>query len=237
MKIALLGYGKMGHAVESCFVSGKHELGTYLDTESDWLSRAQQLAGCDVAIEFSQPASAPRNLIRCFEARIPVVCGTTGWQAELPKVIAQCEEMGGSLLYSSNFSIGVNLFMEINRRLAQLMQAQPYEVSMEETHHTHKLDKPSGTAITLAEDIIANNPRYQSWQSDAAADGTLPINSFRVGEVPGNHTITWASEADKITIAHEALNRLGFARGALAAAEWLIGRKGIFTLRDMLFGG
>lgn len=236
MKLALIGYGKMGKEVEKAALASKHTIGTIIDNNEDWHTNWDQFQGCDAAIEFSIPSMAVSNLFKCFEAGIPVVTGTTGWNERMDEVAAICSEKNGTLFYSSNFSIGVNIFFEINRRLASIMNRYgEYDIKLTETHHIQKMDAPSGTAITLANDIIAETERKKNWINSASGDKSqLEIQSVREGSVPGIHAIEWISDIDKISIRHEAYNRQGFARGALMAAEFVIGKKGIFGMNDLL---
>ena len=239
MKIALIGYGKMGKEIEKIAVSRGHEVTLIIDiTNPDDLT-AENLRKCDVAIEFTIPASAVKNYFTCFEAGIPVVSGTTGWLDKKAEVIKRCEETGGTFFYGSNFSVGVNLFFELNKKLAVLMAGYPeYNVEMTEVHHIHKLDAPSGTAIALANDIISVNPDYTRWESGFQHDQqALQVFSERTGEVIGTHKIEWNSEADSIEIKHTAHNRQGLAMGAILAAEWLQGRTGVYGMSDLLSSG
>lgn len=206
-----------------------------LDNQGDFDS--PEFLGSDVAIEFTTPATAAANVERCIAAGIPVVCGTTGWTSRLDEMKALCARRGGALMWASNFSIGVNIFMAVNRHLASLMANFPqYTPSMTEIHHVHKLDHPSGTAITLAEQIAGADPRVTGWKEpDGVTEpGVLEISHRREGEVPGTHTIAWDSDVDEITITHAAKSRRGFALGAVMAAEWLAGRTGWHTLGEML---
>lgn len=235
MKIALLGYGKMGREVEQAALATNHTITLIIADEPDWKLKVHELKECDVAIDFSMPAAVEANVKYCFEAGIPVVVGTTGWYQHFEKIKHQCLEANGSLLYATNFSIGVNIFFEINRRLASLLDTYPnYKPLLTEIHHTQKLDAPSGTAITLANEIIAANSHYNSFSGPEAASDAIPVVSIREGLVTGTHTVTWASEIDEISITHEAKNRKGFAFGAVMAAEWLINKKGIYTINNML---
>lgn len=235
MKIALSGYGKMGREVEKAALEAGHAIGVVIDNEKDWAEKKALLAGCDVAIEFSAPSVVVGNIGRCLETGIPVIVGTTGWYEKLAEVVDACESKNGSLFYATNFSIGVNLFFEINRKLAALLANYPsYRPSITETHHLQKLDSPSGTAISLANDVVAANHRFRAWTKDEASENEISVRSIREGTVPGTHTISWDSEIERITIAHEAKSRRGFATGAVMAAEWILGRKGIFTMRDFL---
>jgi 4-hydroxy-tetrahydrodipicolinate reductase len=235
MRIALYGTGKMGRAIEEVAVKRGHTMGLKVGSANAGTAPT----GMDVAIEFSRPEQALPNMRLCLEAGVPVVVGTTGWYDHLNEVKAMVEEKGGSLLWASNFSIGVNLFFQLNRQLAALMDPQAgYSVRIDEVHHVHKLDAPSGTAITLARDIDLVTQRFSGWTKAGhqaqAAQGAVPIASERVGEVPGKHSITWTSPEDRITITHDAFGRMGFATGAVVAAEWLQGRKGLFTMDDVL---
>lgn len=235
MKIALLGYGKMGHEVEKIATEHGHTIGLTIDNENDWKEKWEQLPGCDVAIEFSMPAIVLDNIYKCFEAGIPVVVGTTGWHDQLQKVSADCISTGNTMFYASNFSIGVNIFFDINCRLAGLLKEYPmYLPSMVEIHHTQKLDSPSGTAITLANGIMESNPKYTSFTESAPVEGAIPVQSIREGNVPGTHSVTWKSDIDQVTITHEAFSRRGFALGAVMAASFIHNRKGVFTMKDLL---
>lgn len=234
MKIALLGYGKMGRIIESLAPDEGGQV--VLRVDRDNLQDLDQLNTADVAIEFSQPESAPGNILRCLEAGVPVVCGTTGWTGRLDEIKEYCDSKGGAFFYASNFSIGVNVFFALNRFLAERMNQWPaYDVKLEEIHHTQKLDAPSGTAITLAGDIIRRLDRKEKWvNAEASDEKELPILSKRVDPAPGTHRVIYSSAIDEIEIRHEAFSREGFARGALKAARWIIGRKGCFGMDDML---
>ncbi len=235
MKIALLGYGKMGHEIEKIAIEHGHVISLTIDNELDWAEKVLQLKACDVAIEFSMPDLVVENIFRCFKVGIPVVVGTTGWYDKFQLVADKCKSNNSALFYATNFSLGVNIFSDINRRLAALLEGYPtYLPSMVEIHHVQKLDAPSGTAITLANDIIAANSRFTKFTTDGPLPGEIPVHSVREGNVPGTHTIAWKSDIDQITITHEAFNRRGLALGALMAAEWIQGRKGVFTMKDML---
>lgn len=236
MKIALLGYGKMGKEVEKIALSRGHEIILKLDSEDDWVLQKELLSEADVAIEFSVPESALSNIFKCFDVNLPVVVGTTGWLGSLEHVKQVCEEHHQSLFYASNFSIGVNLFFELNRKLAQLMNNyEDYEVTIEETHHAQKLDKPSGTAITLADTIITLLDRKDKWVSGKPThEYELGVTSNRIDDVPGTHVVSYTSEIDDIKIEHVAKSRRGFALGAMMAAEWLPSRRGIFSMADLL---
>lgn len=231
MKIALLGYGKMGKSIERFALEKGHEI--VLRVSGD--IKDQPLEKADVAIDFSIPEVAFNNITACFSKGVPVVSGTTGWLDRFQQAVDQCNEMGGAFIYASNFSLGVNLFFELNRKLAGLMEGfNQYWPVIEEIHHVHKLDSPSGTAITLAEELLPHSNKKQ-WALDKATDEELLIVAKRENEVPGIHKVSYHSGVDEITIKHEAFNRDGFALGALLAAEWIIDKKGVFTMKDVLF--
>ncbi len=257
MKIALIGYGKMGHAIERIARIRCHEIVSVIDIDNAADMDGDVFASADVAIEFTTPATAPGNIVRATSHGVPVVCGSTGWAAAKDEVEKCVTDAGSALLASSNFSIGVNIFNAVNRRLAHLMSHLPqYTPYMSETHHVHKLDHPSGTAITLAEGIIAENERIGKWVDKGMVNAVselptkeekletitvgnfaadeLPVMSYRRGEVPGIHTVLWDSPVDSIKITHSAKSRDGFALGAVIAAEWLAGKKGIFTIDQMM---
>ncbi len=230
MKIGIFGYGKMGKMIEQTALRRHHTIVARVDIDTPVINFSEM----DVAIDFSSPDAAFTNIIHCLEHNVPIICGTTGWLDHYDQAVRICEEKQGGLLYASNFSLGVHVFFELNRYLATLMKGLgQYSVSIEEIHHTQKLDAPSGTAITLAEGIISNT-HYERWQSEAGTESTLGITSLREGEVPGTHTVTYKSTVDTLQIKHEAHNREGFALGAVMAAEWIIGRTGIFNMRDVL---
>ena len=235
MKIALLGYGKMGHEVEKIAIEHEHSIGLKIDNENDWIEKFDLLKECDVAIEFSIPENAIKNIRRCFDAGIPIVVGTTGWYDQFQQISDLCINSNNTLFYASNYSIGVNIFFDINRRLASLLEAYPmYSPAMVEIHHIQKLDAPSGTAITLANGIIAANSRYTKLTDSEPGPGKISVQSVREGNVPGTHSITWSSDIDQITIMHEAKGRRGFALGAVMAAAWIQNRHGVFTMKDLL---
>jgi 4-hydroxy-tetrahydrodipicolinate reductase len=236
MKIALLGYGKMGKEIEKIALERGHEIILKIDIESDWTKAKALLASADVAIEFSTPQSTIQNIFHSFDVNVPVVVGTTGWMEKLDHVKEVCEKNNQTLFYASNFSIGVNLFFEINRKFAAMMNKQTgYNVSMEEIHHTEKLDSPSGTAIRLAEVIMEKFDGKKSWVNNSTdKEDVLGIISKRIDKVPGTHTVTWSSEIDDIELKHTAHNRKGFALGAVMAAEWVSDKRGVFTMHDML---
>ena len=226
----------MGKAIEQLARQDGDEIVLRADSDTSRKAAADFLQAADVAIEFSRPESAFDNIRLSLEAGVPVVCGTTAWLGRLEEAKALCAKHQGALLYASNFSIGVNLFFALNRYLATLMAKQPnYAVGMEEIHHTRKLDAPSGTAITLAEDILKLTPGLDKWANgEAGSSRELPILSKREGEVPGIHEVRYNSAADSITIRHEAHSREGFARGALLAARWIVGKQGYFEMKDIL---
>jgi 4-hydroxy-tetrahydrodipicolinate reductase len=236
MNLALIGYGKMGHIIEQVARQRGHQIVCTIDKDNQADFASTAFASADVAIEFTMPAVAVDNYRRAWAAGVPVVSGTTGWTAQLPAIRREVEQGGHTLFWSSNFSLGVNIFFELNRHLAQLMNRFPnYEPSLTEIHHTEKKDAPSGTAITLAEGILAELPRKEKWVLGAkTSDSELPIEAIRQGQVPGTHTVRYDSAEDCITITHEAKSRAGFALGAVLAAEFVKGRKGFFTMHDML---
>ena len=214
----------MGHMVEKVLQERQHEIVAVIDNEEDWQRLDGEFRKAEVAIDFSEPSAAVPNMLRAFEAKVPIVVGTTGWLDRLDEISAKCTTAGGKLVYSANFSVGVNIFFRINQLLAQLMNAQDrYHVTMEETHHIHKKDAPSGTAIHLAQDIIKEVNALKEWKlTPCDPTNVVPITAIREGEVPGTHTIVWHSPEDDIEIRHTAHGREGFARGAVYAAEWLV---------------
>lgn len=235
MKIALLGYGKMGKEIEAIALQRNHTIVLKVGQTNATTFSIDELKQADVAIEFSTPHTVITNINKCFEAQVPIVVGTTGWYDQFSEIENNCVQKNGTLFYASNFSLGVNLFMKVNSYLAELMNKyDTYNVEMEEIHHIHKLDKPSGTAITLANQIIEKLDRKTNWSIDTKATNTLFIEDKREGEVPGTHIIKYKSEVDDIEIMHKAHNRKGFALGAVVAAEFLKGKKGIFTMKDLL---
>lgn len=230
MKIALLGYGKMGKEIEKIALERGHEIILKKTNENSF----DGLENADVAIDFSIPTAAVENISTCLETNIPVVSGTTGWLEHYEQMVVLTKEKQGAFIYASNFSVGVNIFFELNKYLAKLMAPlQQYNISMEEIHHTQKLDAPSGTAISLANDIISSS-KYSQWALDKGNDTTIPIVAKRIPDVPGTHSIAYQSEIDSIEITHTAHNRKGFALGAVIAAEWLIGKKGVFSMKEVL---
>lgn len=226
----------MGREIEQVALSRGHDIQLIIDINNPEDFTAGNLRQCDAAIEFTVPSSAVGNYLKCFEAGIPVISGTTGWLNQKEFIFENCKKSNGTFFYASNFSVGVNIFFEINRRLASLMAPQTnYDVEMVEVHHTQKLDAPSGTAISLAEDIISLIPSKNKWANGkSAGPGELGITSERTGNVPGIHTIKYESEADYIEITHSAKSRKGFATGAVLAAEFCLGKKGILTMKDLL---
>jgi 4-hydroxy-tetrahydrodipicolinate reductase len=236
MKIALLGYGKMGQEVEKLALKRGHEIVLTLDNLEEWENDGERLFEADVAIDFSTPVSIVENIYNCFNAHIPIVVGTTGWLDDLEKVRHDCLDKDQSLFFSPNYSIGVNLFFDLNRKLAKIMSNwEDYEISIEETHHIHKQDAPSGTAIVLANDIIRNSDRKEKWVHETVENPEeLGIKSYRTDNVPGTHIVRYESEEDIIEIIHTAKSRRGFALGAVMAAEWLQGKKGFFEMKNLL---
>ncbi|MBD8349103.1 4-hydroxy-tetrahydrodipicolinate reductase [Dysgonomonas sp. HGC4] len=236
MKIALIGYGKMGKEIERIAQDRGHSIVSIVDENNLAEFDSPAFKSADVAIEFTTPASAMNNYRKCFAAQVPVVAGTTGWLEHLPEVKEACEKNSQTFFYASNYSLGVNIFFAVNKYLAKIMNQFPdYTVRMEETHHIHKLDAPSGTAITLAEGIIENVDRKSDWHLETEMKPTdLAIHCIREGEVPGIHEIFYESEADIISIKHDAKNRKGFALGAVLAAEFTCGKKGFLGMEDML---
>ena len=234
MKIALIGYGKMGKTIENIAVQRGHEIVLRLDVNNT--EDFKRLGEADIAIEFTRPESAFENIKQCIAAKVPVVSGTTGWLDLYQTVSQLCLQNDSAFFYASNYSIGVNIFFEINRQLALMMNNYPmYDVRMEETHHTQKLDAPSGTAITLANSILENVSRKTKWvcNTEGSAEA-INITAKRIDPAPGTHVVTYDSAIDTIEIAHTAHSREGFATGAVLAAEWLLGKKGVFSMKDML---
>ncbi|MGS2761710.1 4-hydroxy-tetrahydrodipicolinate reductase [Sinomicrobium sp. M5D2P9] len=230
MKIALLGYGKMGKMIEQIAISRNHEIVAKIDNEFT----AEDIAKADVAIDFSVPSAAFGNITSCLENGVPVISGTTGWLDNYDKAVELCHRQKGAFIYASNFSLGVNIFFQLNEYLARMMaNLEEYRVSMEEIHHTQKLDAPSGTAITLAEGIIKNSSKT-GWQLDQAGENEIPVTAKRIENVPGTHSIRYSGKVDDIEITHTAHNREGFALGAVIAAEWIIGKTGVFNMKDVL---
>ncbi len=238
MKIGLIGYGKMGQAIEQIAMERSHQI-SWKVTSNNPLAN-QDFALVDVVIEFTKPQLAVEHIQLSLKNNTPIVVGTTGWNTYLDEVSSEVLNKNGALLHASNFSLGVNLFFELNEKLAKLMSPYPeYKGVLEEIHHVQKLDSPSGTAITLANSILTNNKNYNSWkvgenESPMVEEAQLPVVAYRVPNVPGTHSVEYYTEIDSIKIIHEAKNRLGFALGAVVAAEWLLDKKGVFTMRDVL---
>ncbi len=236
MIIALVGYGKMGKTIEGIALQRGHSVGLKIDIDTVDGFTKENLSKCDVAIEFTGPHSAKENILKCIDAGIPVVSGSTGWLSAWDEVEKACTEKNGTILYASNFSVGVNIFFELNRKLAQLMKQQTgYNISVEEIHHTQKKDAPSGTAITLAEQILHEVPRKKSWVNEVSENlEELVIISKREDPAPGTHSIKYSSSVDDIEIIHTAHSRDGFALGAVLAAEYIQNKKGIFSMKEVL---
>lgn len=235
MKIGLLGYGKMGKTIEQIAIERGHEIVWKIGQSNRDILDASLLKSADIVIEFSRPEYAVENILFCAQNNVPVVVGTTGWYSEFEAVSKAVLNSQSALFYATNFSIGVNLFWEMNQKLAQLMNHnKQYTARIEEIHHIHKLDEPSGTGITTAQGLIGNHDDYLSWELNQNAENVLPIYSFREGEVPGTHRVIWQSDEDKIVLEHEAFGRKGFAKGAVIAAEWTKGKIGVFTMSDLL---
>lgn len=236
MKIALIGYGKMGHEIEKIAIQRGHTIVSIVDLTNPDEIYSDAFKSADVAIEFTTPQTAFNNYLNAFKANVAVVSGTTGWLDKLDEIKRLCKDENKGFFYASNFSLGVNVFFKLNEYLAKIMNQFPdYDVKLEETHHIHKLDAPSGTAITLAEGVISNLDRKDSWELDKASKvTTLPIECFREGEVCGNHKVIYQSEFDYIKIEHDAQSRKGFALGAVVAAEFLAGKTGFYGMSDML---
>jgi len=245
MKIALLGYGKMGQSIEKIAIDRKHEIVLKIDVNNQHELTTENLKKADAVIEFSTPHTVLDHIEACFKADVPIIVGTTGWYGHLQRIKNECEQGGHALLYASNFSVGVNIFFHVNKLLAKLMNNYPYyDVQVEEIHHTQKLDSPSGTAITIAEGIVDNLDSKKEWVNILATDGNaaaddaikpdqLLIESLRIENVPGTHTVVYDSEVDSIEFKHTAHNRNGFALGAVLAAEWVQGKKGFYSAKDM----
>jgi 4-hydroxy-tetrahydrodipicolinate reductase len=236
MNIALIGYGRMGHEIESIALKRGHVIKLIVDQYNEDDLNRENLKAIDVAIEFTSPDAAFDNICKCLREKVPIVSGTTGWLENYDNAVNECKINNGSFIHSSNFSIGVNLLFRLNAELARQMERyNEYSVSIEEIHHTKKLDAPSGTAITLATAITSQNSKYKSWcfENDLK-EGCIPIHSLREGIVPGTHTVTWDSEIDTISLRHEAKNRKGLAFGAVVAGEFIYSRSGVFTMNDVM---
>lgn len=237
LKIGLFGYGKMGRAIEALAAAQEVQIVWRITRENRVELTTPMLQHADVVIEFTRPEAAFENTMLCLKAGVPVVSGTTGWLDQLPEAQIWCEQNKGALLWASNFSVGVNLFFALNSFLAKMMNERAeYQPALTEIHHVHKLDAPSGTAVTLANEIIARVGRSTGWAlaPEAPATGAIPIAALREGEVPGTHIVQWKSPVDEISIEHRAHSRTGFASGAILAAKWLKGRQGFFSMKDVL---
>ena len=236
MKITISGYGKMGKEIEQVALQNNHSISTVLDTPADWKNHEAEIKGSDVIIDFSQPNVVVSNIHKAFTLNTPIVVGTTGWDNQKEEVRQNCLTNNQALFVASNFSIGVNIFFEINIQLARLMDSYPqYQPSIEEIHHTQKLDKPSGTAIELAKQMLEQLGRMNKYTLDKKMKHSdLMIVSERLDDIPGTHKVTYTSEVDQIEIKHTAKNRKGFATGAVMAAEWIVGKKGYFGMKDLL---
>lgn len=235
MNIALFGYGKMGKEIEQIALQRNHAIVFKINKGNINDITPQQLKKADVAIEFSTPDTVIENIYKCFDANLPIVAGTTGWYNKFDEIKNNCLKNNQSLFYATNFSLGVNLFFKMNEQIAKMMNNfSDYEVAMQEIHHIHKLDKPSGTAITTAERILANYPQKNKWSIDTNVDKSLFIDVVRTDEVPGTHTVSYTSAVDEISIIHKAFNRKGFALGAVLAAEFIQHKKGVYTMNDLL---
>ncbi len=235
MKIALSGYGKMGQEIEQAALEKNHVIVVKIDSAEDWKNLEQDIKKSDVIIDFSQPDEVVANIQKCFDLNIPVVVGTTGWENKKEQIRKLCLSKNQAIFTSSNFSIGVNILFEINKLLSGLISKYPYDLTIEETHHIHKKDRPSGTAIELANQIIKLTENKHQWILDKKTDPSdLLINSVRKGEVPGTHVVKYTSDFDELEIKHTAKNRKGFAKGAVSAAEWLMGKTGFFEMKEML---
>jgi 4-hydroxy-tetrahydrodipicolinate reductase len=235
MKIALLGYGKMGKEIERIALERNHQIVLVIDAFNLENLTPDNLKKADVAIDFSTPDSAFQNILKCFDAGVPVVCGTTGWLERYDEIKNICEQKDRTFFYAPNFSLGVNIFFALNKYLAEIMDSfSGYEVSIKEIHHIHKLDAPSGTAISLANDLIARLQRKEKWEVNKASDASvINITAVREDEVPGTHIITWDSSADRIELSHEAKSRKGLALGAVLASEFIRDKKGVYSMQDL----
>jgi 4-hydroxy-tetrahydrodipicolinate reductase len=236
MNIALIGYGRMGHEIEDMAVKRGHSIKLIVDVDNQQDLVPEKFAEIDAVIEFTTPSSACGNIIKCLEMKKPVVSGTTGWSKDYARAVEACLNAGTSFIHSSNFSVGVNILFRLNEELAGIMKGyDEYSVSIEEIHHTKKLDAPSGTAITIADGIIRENGKYDGWSfPENRSEKKIPVRSVREGTIPGTHTVEWESENDIISLRHEARGRKGLAHGAVLAAEYIVSRKGVFTMSDVL---
>ena len=236
MRIALIGYGKMGRMIEEIALQRGHQVGLKIHIDNTEAFNAANMKAADVAIEFTAPDSAYGNVKKCIDFGVPVISGSTGWNEKIGEMKAYAQQNNGSFLHASNFSIGVNIFFELNTYLAKLMAAQPdYDVRLKEVHHTEKKDAPSGTAVSLAEQVLAHLGRKKSWVNEQPAKAhDMAITSERIDPAPGTHYVTYESEVDRIEIIHTAHSRKGFALGAVMAAEFIHDKKGVFTMKDVL---
>ena len=235
MNIALIGYGKMGKSIEKLAIQRGHKISVIVNSNTKKKLFELSPNNTDVVIEFSNPSSAFENIAACLRQKIPVISGTTGWHDQLPEIESICTTHKGTFLTTTNFSLGANIFFKLNKWLSQIMRQFPnYKINIDDTHHLEKLDKPSGTAITLAHDIIKNHPSYNKWALDASKEDQLKISSFRQAEVTGKHVVNYSSPVDSLEIRHEAKSRQGFALGAVLVAEWIPAKKGIVTMNDFI---
>jgi 4-hydroxy-tetrahydrodipicolinate reductase len=236
MKLAIIGYGKMGKAIETLALQQGDEIVSRIDSSADWDTQNDILENAETAIEFSVPDAAPENIRRCFDRKLPVVCGTTGWDAQLPAIEQECARTGNTLFAAPNFSLGVNIFFRLNRQLAAMMnQFEDYDLNVEEIHHIHKLDAPSGTAKVLVNDLLTIVERKNNWALNRKTNpASLKVTARRIKEVAGTHIVRYFSDIDEIEIKHTAKSRTGFANGALHAARWIKGKTGFFTMEDMM---
>ena len=237
LSIAIIGYGKMGKEVEKYAIEKGHQIACSIDNENEWQEKADKLKSANVAIEFSTPDAVIDNIKKCFALNLPVVTGTTGWHDQLEEISALCKEKNQALFYASNFSLGVNILFELNRKLAEMLNDfDDYNLEIEETHHTQKLDAPSGTAISLANDVLSRINRYGGWKlaDQNMSESDIPIKAIRKENVFGIHKVLYESSIDTISISHSAQSRLGFVKGAVMAAEWILNKKGTFTMQNML---
>ncbi len=235
MNIALIGYGKMGREIERIALRRGHVISCIINIENKFDFDSDAFKNSDVAIEFTGPDSAVKNIKKCFAQRMPIVAGSTGWMNQFEAIRQEALASGQTFFYASNYSIGVNLFFEMNKSLAQLMGVYPkYKAKIEEIHHIHKLDAPSGTAISIAQQIISQHSQYQSWTMERPNENDLPVSSFREGEVSGTHHVMYESDEDVIQLSHIAKNRIGFAYGAVLAAEFIYQKQGVFGMPDLL---
>ncbi|MDU8886552.1 4-hydroxy-tetrahydrodipicolinate reductase [Yeosuana sp. MJ-SS3] len=230
MKLAILGYGKMGKTIERIAKDRGHNIVIIADVDTVY-----NITKADVAIDFSVPTVALNNISNCLNNNVPVISGTTGWLQDFDKAVSLCKEKNGAFIYASNYSLGVNIFFELNKVLAKMMSnLSQYNIDIEEIHHTQKLDAPSGTAISLANDIIKEHSKYNQWSLSENVEGSIPITAKRIENVPGTHTINYESNVDSISIKHTAYSRDGFALGAVIAAEWILDKTGVFSMKDVL---